>query len=302
MTDSLMPKAKVLLKEQYFALLHDEQTSTRKTAAVTHIMAWCEQEYIQPGQWLNNKKHFRFTRHGIEAIRASYLLSIGEDIFADFSDDTHQSAALKSTDEKQGRIKPTQSLVLCALSNQAPLLSSDLQTLNAFNQQFYPCEQVNVELNLAMLNLAEFDNLLIIENRDSFNDWHRFQGQVTQDLNKLLVIYRGDSELSTSTKALLEQWQDERPRCPRIYFGDFDLAGLRIAVSGQYSHLLLPNVDWLTSHLVKQHYSDAHLKFLANLTLQCPHQWQHLLSVMQEQRAGLRQQMMYQTALALYPR
>jgi hypothetical protein len=39
MTDSLVPKAKVLLKEQYFALLHDEQTSTRKTAAVTHIMA-----------------------------------------------------------------------------------------------------------------------------------------------------------------------------------------------------------------------------------------------------------------------
>lgn len=297
-----MPKAKVLLKEQYFALLHDEQTSTSKAATVSHIMAWCEQEYIQPGQWLNNKKHFRFARQGIEAIRASYLLCMGEDIFADFSGDTHQSAALKTTDEKQGRIKPTQSLVLCALSNQAPLLSSDMQTLKGFSQQFYPCEQVNVELNLAKVNLTDFDNLLIIENRDSFNDWHRFQGQVTQELNKPLVIYRGDSEHSTGTKALLEQWQHARPRCPRIYFGDFDLAGLRIAVSGQYSHLLLPNVDWLTAHLVKQHYPDEQLKFLANLTLQCPPQWQHLLAVMQQQRAGLRQQMMYQAALALYPR
>ncbi|ABG40760.1 hypothetical protein Patl_2242 [Paraglaciecola sp. T6c] len=301
MTDSLMPKAKLLLKEQYFALLHDEQTRTSKTATVSHIMAWCEQEFIQPGQWLNKQKHFRFTRHGIEAIRDNYLLSVGEDIFADFSEDIHQSAALKSTDEKQGRIKPTQSLVLCALSHQAPLLSNDMQTLNAFNQQFYPCEQVNVELDLARLNLADFDNLLVIENRDSFNDWHRFQGQVTQKLTKLLVIYRGDSEHSSSTKALLEHWQHARPRCPRIYFGDFDLAGMRIAVSGQYSHLLLPEVDWLTSHLVKQHYPDVQLKFLANLSLHCPQQWQHLLSVMQQQRAGLRQQMMYQTALVLYP-
>lgn len=299
MPDALTPKAKSLLKEQYFALLHDEQTYTSKIATVMHILRWCDQEYIQPGQWLKHQKRYRFTRSGIDAIRDTYSLSLGEDIFADFSQDSRQSAAAKSTDEKQGVIKPTQSLVLCALTDTTPEHSAT-ETLRVFAQQFYASCQANVELDIARVNLADFDNLLMIENRDSFNDWHIFEKAMHQQLEKLLVIYRGDSVYSAGASALLKQWQQTRPHKPCIYFGDFDLAGLRIAVSGGYSQLLLPSEDWLVSNLVKQHYPDEQRKFADNLLKACPKPWQELLSLMCEQQAGLRQQKMYQQTLVLY--
>ncbi|QHJ10439.1 hypothetical protein FX988_00651 [Paraglaciecola mesophila] len=299
MPDVLMTKAKSLLKEQYFALLLDEQAYTSKIATVSHILRWCEQEYIQPGQWLTHKKRYRFTRTGIDAIRDTYLMSMGEDIFADFSQDTHQSAAAKSTDEKQGVIKPTQSLVLIALTDTTPE-QRRTETLRGFRQQFYASSQVNVELDITRLNLQDFDNLLVIENRDSFNDWHVFEKTMQQSLKKLLVIYRGDSVYSSGASALLTRWQQTRPGNPCIYFGDFDLAGLRIACSGGYSQLLLPSENWLITNLIKQHYPDEQRKFEANLLTSCPKPWEPLLSLMCEQQAGLRQQWMYQQTLVLY--
>ncbi|MEH6713658.1 MAG: hypothetical protein V7733_20845 [Paraglaciecola polaris] len=293
MTDALTPKAKALLKEQYFALMYDDSAFTQKVATVKQITTWCEQAYIEPGHWLVMDKRYRFHRDAIEAIRDAYQMSMGEDIFTDFSQDTHQSAAQKSADEKQGSIKPTHHLILCALTQPS--------IIDRFKQDFYPSQQVNIELDIRALDVSGYDALLMIENRDSFNDWHVFSAQVKSDLQKVLVFYRGDSHYSVAASHLLQQWRKDHSAKPVIYFGDFDLMGVRIAVGGQCTHLLLPTYAYLDANLVPQHFPVEQEKLLAGLRRDCPSSWQSLIGLMACKRAGLRQQKMYRVPLALYP-
>jgi hypothetical protein len=150
------------------------------------------------------------------------------------------------------------------------------------------------------LKLDDFDSLVIVENRDSFNDW--FEYQPYTNLSKPLVIYRGDKHHSTACKILLKIWLNTQNNKPTIYFGDFDLAGLRIAISGGYSHLLLPEYKWLEEKLIKLHNPDVQQKYFARLEQDCPESWKHLLSLMSNTRAGLRQQKMYLTSLKTYSR
>ena len=293
MKGSLTVKAKILLTEQYDILMFDDQAFTTKIEAVKQIVEWCEHEHINPGKWIVSGKKYRFTREGISKIRDAYMFVMEEDIFADFSEDSHQSAAFKSADEKQGKIKPTHHLILTALNKNA--------CFEGFQQEFYPCGQVNVELDIGALNFSAYDSLIIIENRDSFNDWYVFQTQISSDLGKVLTIYRGDSHYSVAATTLLKHWRVSRPDCPVIYFGDFDLAGLRLAVSGQCTHLLLPELQWLQQRLVSQHYPEEQEKFLSGLQQDCPDICQPLLQLMRDRRAGLRQQKMLDTALILHP-
>lgn len=293
MKGSLPAKAKILLAQQHDILMFDDQAFTTKVATVKQIITWCEHEDIKPGKWLVSGKKYRFSREGIDKIRDAYMLVMAEDIFADFTEDTHQSAAVKSADEKQGKIKPTHHIMLAALIKNA--------CFDGFLQEFYPCQQVNVELDIGTLDFTAYDSLVLIENRDSFNDWHVFQTQITCDLGKVLAVYRGDSHYAVAATKLLTQWRLRRADCPVIYFGDFDLAGLRIAVSGKCSHLLLPEVHWLAHRIIPQHYPQEQQKFLSGLEQDCPDGCRPLLQLMGDKRAGLRQQKMLETPLFIYP-
>jgi hypothetical protein len=64
---------------------------------------------------------------------------------------------------------------------------------------------------------------------------------------------------------LLKNWLDSEYNKPAIYFGDYDLAGLRIALSAGYSHLLLPQYSWLTAQAIKQHHPANQQKYSARL-------------------------------------
>lgn len=293
MKGGLTPKAKILLAQQNDILMCNEKAYTTKVEAVKHIIEWCEHEDIKPGKWLVSDKKYRFSRDGINKIRDAYWSLMREDIFDDFSAENHQSASEKSADEKQGKIKPTHHLILAALSENI--------TFKGFQQEFYPSPQVNIELDIHTVNFADYDSLIMIENRDSFNDWHLIQPHISSDLGKILAIYRGDRHYSVASSALLKQWRKNRPSNKTIYFGDFDLAGLRLAVSGACTDLLLPEKQWLKQHLISQHYPEEQEKFLVGLQIDIPIGWRFLLKLMSENRAGVRQQKMYQTPLVLWP-
>jgi hypothetical protein len=292
MASALTAKAKILLTQQNDALLINENATTTKIETVRHIVEWGEHEDIKPGKWIVQNKKYRFTREGIDKIRNAYFASMGEDIFEDFSQDNHQSASNKSADEKQGKIKPTHHLILAAVT--------ETPCFEQFQQEFYLCQQMNVELDIGEVDFSIYDSLLMIENRDSFNDWHLYLAQTPIELGKVLVIYRGDSHYSVAATTLLKHWRDSRPEHPVIYFGDFDLSGIRLAISGECTHLLLPTRHWLETHLIPQHYPYNQEKLLAGLERDCPEGWQSLLQLMSGKRAGLRQQKMYETPLILH--
>ncbi|MEP1382429.1 MAG: hypothetical protein ABJK64_01405 [Paraglaciecola sp.] len=292
MSASISSKAKALLCEQNTKLMVDDRASTTAVAAIKEILRWCDNEDIVPGKWLVDGKKYRFNRQGIDKIQQAYQSAMSEDIFTDFSQDDHQTASTKSTNEKQGKLKPTAHLILAAVTKGA--------SYDGFHREFYPCHQVNVEININEIKLSRYDALIMVENRDSFNDWFRFQAQITHNLGKVLVIYRGDSDYAKAASSFLTLWRVHGPNKPVVYFGDFDLSGLRLAVSAKCSHLLLPSYEFLRSNVISQHYPDEQQKYLVGLERDCTQGWQALLSLMFTKRAGLRQQRMYNTALLFY--
>ncbi|WP_133470497.1 DUF7281 domain-containing protein [Paraglaciecola marina] len=292
MAASLTPKAKALLLEQNTKLKFDDRAATTAVAAVKEILIWCDNEDIVPGKWLVKGKKYRFNRQGIDKIQEAYQSAMSENIFDDFSQDDHQTASTKSTNEKQGKLKPTAHLILAAVIKGA--------SYDGFHREFYPCHQVNIELNINEIKLSRYDALIMVENRDSFNDWYRFQAQITHNFGKVLVIYRGDSDYSEAASSFLKLWRVHGPNKPVVYFGDFDLSGLRLAVSAKCSHLLLPSYEFLRNNVISHHYPDEQQKYLVGLERDCAQGWQALLSLMYTQRAGLRQQRMYNTAFVFY--
>jgi hypothetical protein len=171
--------------------------------------------------------------------------------------------------------------------------------LNVVTQVLHSSQQINIELDLNRLKLDDFDCLVIVENRDSFNDW--FEYKKYTNLSRPLVIYRGDKHHSIACKKLLKSWLVTQGNRYSIYFGDYDLAALRIAISGGYTHLLLPEYNDLAKQAIKQHYPDNHQKYLSGLERDCPKCLEPLLQLMIDKRAGLRQQRMYGIPLKIYP-
>lgn len=291
MPDDLSPKAKRLLAVQHDKLMYDESTVANDSGLLTEVLNWCADLEFKPGKWIKPNKTYRFDREYIALIDQTLLDDKYASIFDDFSRDNHRSAAHRNPNEKQGKLKPTHHLVLAAVS--------DTRILDVINQDLYPSQQVNIELDVSQLTLANFDCLVVVENRDSFNDW--FEYKPYTNLSNPLVIYRGDKHHSTACKRLLKSWLNTQDNKPALYFGDYDLAALRIAISGGYTHLLLPEYHYLNEQAIKQHYPDNQQKYLARLERDCSKSVRILLDLMVEKRAGLRQQKMYGTPLILYP-
>lgn len=292
MADDLSLKAKGLLATQHHKLLFDEASVANASRILEEILNWCDDLEFQPGKWLKANKIYRFNRDYITQINQILVDAGYANIFDNFDQDNHRSAAQRTPNEKQAKRKPTHHLVLTAVTEGA--------ALDVIYQGFYLCQhqQTNIELDVSQVRLNAFDCLVIVENRDSFNDWFEYKHYA--DLAKPLVIYRGDKCHSTACKTILRSWLNTQDDKPAIYFGDYDLAGLRIAASARYSHLLLPEYTWLTKNVIKPHYPDYQHKYLARLELDCPIGWQPLLQLMRNKRAGLRQQKMYDTPLILY--
>lgn len=148
--------------------------------------------------------------------------------------------------EKVSPVKPNQGYVL--LKGQIPGLP-----------QLDPA--VSVRLPLTSLALGALETLVVMENLDSFDSWHRYL--VPAELQQATVLYRGHGTMAGS-KALLA----ELPASVRLVaFTDLDPAGLRTAHAELKAQALL--TPQLSSSLIKvsvrddfnhQHEAQAYLE------------------------------------------
>jgi hypothetical protein len=220
---------------------------------------------------------------------------------ADFINKTRQQVTHLTDDEKLADIKPKDNLALVALT--------EMKAIHAVEKLYYKQvdekngQQINIELSDGDIDLTRFQQLIVIENRDSFNEWFRYQPYVVDiDIENALVIYRGDGGDATAAKNLRLRWQQEKTSRAIIYFGDFDLSGFDIALRDDFDFLLLPTMAWLAKGLKPAHYPDEQLAVLRKVNHACPHGWKNLLSLMVNQQAGLRQQWMFGADLLCYQR
>lgn len=248
-------------------------TRVSKGATLTEILAFCEEHSIDAGTE-DGAKHFYFRYAALQKIRDHCNFTI------DTSELDRRQTAKRVSEEKQAGVKPTDYRVLAAFKNQQLGCS-------------YDCSQLTLEVDIRKLHIDAFSHFIAVENRDSFYDWHQYH--LAESFENPLVVYRGNDEEGKWFAYLRSLWQQQQPKRPTIYFGDFDLPGMRIAM--QYDQWLLPKIDWLREHVTKAHFEAKHEPFKAGLEAECPTAWRPLLDLMVDRHKALRQQWMFETKL-----
>jgi len=296
--DELLPKAALveLEKIQHRLLLGDDVKVKASTSWLKKTLAWCDENDINLGRRAGG--YFYIDHGGLTAIEQR-LQQLGEGSFAQLIRQLggdRVGASQVTANEKMAKELPTQHLVLTASTELSLRLAQ--QSLFGLAQA---STQINIELDITTLDLSLFDHLIVIENRDCFNQWHRYQ---TPSLfTRPLVIYRGhEKHHSKGCMALKTRWQREKGNFGQVYFGDFDIDGLAIAIDSvvAYQHLLLPEFTELKGHLKPMHYDENNAFRLRELNQRCPPQWQSLLALLLNEKQGLRQQWMFETELILF--
>ncbi|MCP1315108.1 hypothetical protein [Halomonas sp. 707D7] len=148
-----------------------------------------------------------------------------------------------------------------------------------------------VDVDLRHLTLATFGALIQVENLDSF---YAFDPDIAalRGYAQPLIAYRGDSHYGGGFAHLADTWR--KTRRPHFYVGDFDVKGVTLALDSGATHLLLPEIDWLTEHATPLHQPAEQLPFQRRLrqlhvTLESQHPLAAYLALLEKQH-GLRQQ------------
>ncbi len=223
-----------------------------------------------------------FTASEREALRRQCRKLWGFDPIEDRIDgDRHSAAALGAIDEKIAAQRPDDGFVLVKgnLPAGLPQLAAGL----------------SLRVPLATLELAAIDQLLLVENLDSFDAIAQYP--LPAELADALILYRGHGGLARGARQLLGALPDS---CRVIAFPDYDPAGLQIALTlPRLDALLLPQ---LTPALLekgsREHFQRQHgaIQFLQQAPLGG---WQLVWAQMRAAGVSVKQQQMLASGCAL---
>lgn len=296
--DELLSKAALteLEKAQRQLLLGSDVKVKSSSSWLRKSLAWCDECGIKLGRDAGN--FFYIEQQGIDAIeqRLSLLKQGSLREHVDVLAGARDEVTSVTSDEKLATKLPTEHLMLSACVD----LSLRLSHQSFFNFAEIP-PQVNIELDIHTIDLSRYDYLIVVENRDSFNQWHQYK--ISLDITRPLVVYRGhDKYHSKACSALKSRWLQEKGAVGQVYFGDFDIAGLSIAINSTtaYQYLLLPPLDKLMPLLKSFHFNESYMHGQRAVTERCSVNWYPLLELLIERKKGLRQQWMIEFELALY--
>lgn len=206
-----------------------------KQANMQELRRWCEQHAIDTHPWFATTK-VSFDRSILARIEQT-LIELGlhrldEDIQ---QQDRFQQSDSSCIEHKSLGVAPKERRVLMAQANCGSYFP---EWVNASPSQWV------MDIDWQTLQLSVFPSLLVVENLDSFYKYfaHHPQRYTLPELAlNALVIYRGDGLESKACKALTEAYAATGK--PLIYFGDYDSAGLNIALHGGYTHIMLPSLQ-----------------------------------------------------------
>lgn len=208
-------------------------------SSMQQLRAWCEQHAVQTQPWFAATT-VTFDRNLLARIEQTLtelgLHALTEDLRQHdrFAQSDHSLVEHKSL----GLI-PTERRVLMAQANCGAYFP---EWVTAAPSQWV------MDIDWQSLQLEVFPSLVVVENRDSFYQYfshHPQRYQLPQLALDALVIYRGDGLESRACKALMAAFAQTGK--PMIFFGDYDTAGLSIALHEPYHALLLPSFEAILS-------------------------------------------------------
>lgn len=204
------------------------------TPWVKEVVTWCCEYDLLPAH-TTSLHDIIFTSPLLDSIQTQQRLLGHPDIALYTPAPSRMHAAGFSVIEHKGvGKKPRQDRALVRLS--APVESQQGMMINV----------VDVDVN--RIPLAHYNQLVVVENLDCFYDVDQFTTAI--DWSSTLVIYRGDRAYADGAKQLVALWQ-QRGR-DSIYFGDFDIAGVLIALRMRASFMLLPAIDETVSRACEE--------------------------------------------------
>lgn len=148
------------------------------------------------------------------------------------------------------------------------------------------------DVDILGLKLSAFSALIQVENLDSFYEFSPDIPALSGYANPL-VVYRGDNHYGGGFALLAEAWH--KTHRPHIYAGDFDVKGVTLALDSNATHLLLPDIEWLTQNATPLHVPAEQFSYQRRLrkhlaALPSAHPLRDYLTLLLEKQRGLKQQ------------
>lgn len=256
----------------------------RHGKAVKEVESWCAEYDIELAAYRRGET-LRFDQRLLDAMDR-VLESLGQPpLGAELSQQTTAAQAkLGSLEAKSVRESPRAHRVLVSLpARPAPtwLITESREVL---------------DLDWRSLALSAFDVLIQVENLDSFYGYIPAcvpDSDVIGPGQNPLVVYRGDSHYGGGFTQLASAWVGQG--APHLYAGDFDAAGIALALSSQATHMLLPSWAWLAKRATADHLPAEQMRYQPALRrhfadLPDGHPFKDYLVIILEQQRGLRQQ------------
>ena len=248
-------------------LLRDELDSVKCSSTWDEI-----QQAFEMGEIRGRRLHFNAEQR--RELRALAQQAWGFDPRAGVPEGNRRQVAASVIDEKIARERPDDQHVLVKGELPAPL------------PRLTP--ELSLRVPLAAINLDAISQLVVVENLDSFDDWHAFAAPA--ELAASLVLYRGHGGLARGTRQLLSILPEQ---IPVTVFPDWDPAGLRIAHTlPRADALLLPDLnEQLLAKGSRVHFTRQHqaVQYLDNAELG---EWGAVWDRMKAAQVSIKQQHM----------
>ena len=246
---------------------------------VDDVVAWCHQHDIDLATRINGKT-LRFDAALLaqidDVLESARIAPLGRSL----SGLTSTAQAKEGVEEdKATRESPRARRVLASFAPQ-PItgLASEPRTIR--------------DVDVQALKLSAFSALIQVENLDSFYAFSPDVPALSSYTNPL-VVYRGDSHYGGGFAILAEAWR--KTHRPHIYAGDFDVKGVTLALDSGSTHLLLPDIEWLTQNATPLHVPAEQFPYQRRLrkhlaALPSAHPLGEYLTLLLEKQKGLKQQ------------
>lgn len=286
MSFTLSPRVRRSLKEIQ-QKLHPGQPQVRcslKSATMQQFLRWCQEHEVHLG-----------ARQQQEELLVDKLLLVQvEKTLAELGQQPLNPSKTLVTREDQARVGIDEFKNQGETPREARLLVSlppQFASLGAICLQAPP--RVFIDLDWRDLDLNSFDLLLVVENLDSFYSLQDPEQLLALNLQRPLLVYRGDQVYAKAVKRLKSCCQDLGKPC--VYLGDFDAKGVNIALNEGYSHLLLPPLSFLKQQAVTLHQPAEQLRYQKSLraklqALGQEHPLAGYLQLLINEQRGLKQQ------------
>lgn len=278
---NLSPGAYRVLREVRKKLLHEASVAkSRGGKVMVEIEAWCHDHDIVLGMRCSTRT-LRCDRELLAQIDAALVASGLPSIEAKLSGLTTAEQARHGNREEKGvRENPRDHRVLVSLAADTarPGIAATPRDVH--------------DLDWRHIDLSAFDVLVQVENLDSFYGLAP-NLPVLASWPRPLLLYRGDSHYGGGFARLAEAWAGTVR--PHVYFGDFDSAGIRNALSSGATDLMLPAITWLAERATSEHLPAEQQHYQAALRdvaacLPEGHSLTDYLAILLRQQRGLRQQ------------